>query len=266
MVLQNELAEYADTSLSIKVYNAGKSGDASDDHVAMLVHRIVHLEPDMIIVFSGFNDLLRSIYDHDYLHYLKDNNIVKYPMFKLLATEFQIPRRIYYLWKRVYPTEREVLETITDRSNYKQKVALRKSAPVSNQNPKTNLKAYSNNLRTIIGVAMAHEIRLVFITQQTTWNSTVDPHAKDWHWLLYRGRARVTYREDLMDKAMESLNDVTRQLSNKNSIPIYDLAMTMPKSLDFFYDDVHFNVKGADIAGKQLASYILRQNLIPKYK
>ena len=41
---------------SIKVYNAGKSGDASPDHLTMLGQRLVHLKPDLIILFPGIND------------------------------------------------------------------------------------------------------------------------------------------------------------------------------------------------------------------
>lgn len=101
-VLQHYLQEHVNSDISIKVYNAGKSGDASDDHISIVAHRIVHLEPDMIIVFSGINDLTRSIYNYDYLHYVKTSR-KQMPIFRFLATEFQIPRRLYYLMNRISP-------------------------------------------------------------------------------------------------------------------------------------------------------------------
>ena len=258
-ILQRELNNHFKNNLSIKVYNAGKSGDASDDHVSILVHRIIHLEPDMLILFSGINDLTRSLYNYDYLHYMK-HPPKKFSLFYLLTTEFQLPRRLHYFRKQQYPTEKEIREQITLKSNYKQVIELCNSAPISNTRPKVNISNYSNNLLTMIGVSTAHKIQLIFMTQQTTWNSSVDPEIKNWHWMLYKNKVR--YREELMDEALESLNNVMRTLSKEKSVPLYDLAKEMPKSSDYFYDDVHFNVNGAQVAGKDLAFFIIENDLI----
>jgi lysophospholipase L1-like esterase len=102
---------------------------------------------------------------------------------------------------------------------------------------------------------------MILITQQTTWNSSIDPEAQNWHWQLFRDG--VTYREDYMDEALESLNDAMRQIALEHAVPLYDLAKVMPKSLEYFYDDVHFNVKGARTAGTHLAAFILENGLIP---
>jgi lysophospholipase L1-like esterase len=257
-IVQSELRKQTLKGLSIRLYNAGKSGDASNDHVSILVHRVVHLEPDMLIVFAGINDLSRSIYNHDYLHYGGNLNLAV----TVVATDFQIPRRIYYLIKRFSATDRDILERITGKSSYRGMVALQKKAPESDRKPRVDLASYRRNLQTIIGAAKAHGIQLVLMTQQTTWNSTVDPQAKDWQWLRYR--AGVTYREDLMDHALEAFNAVMRELARDHGIPLYDLAQEMPKSSEFFYDDVHFNVKGAELAGKRLSSYIVAEALIPR--
>jgi lysophospholipase L1-like esterase len=260
-ILQTELHEHTSAAIDIKVYSAGQSGQCVDDHISMIVHRLVHLQPDMLIVFCGINDLTKSIFHYDYAHYESTTVAKKYPVFMFVATEFQIPRRLYYVGKRLFATDRETLEEITGRSTYKKKIQLRKSVPESADTPRTDLDSYVNNLKTIIGVAKAHRISLVFITQQTTWNSAVDPEAKNWHWMRYRDGK--TYREDLMDEALEGFNNAMRQLGLEDSVPVYDLARRMPKSLEFFYDDVHFNVKGAQTAGKGLASFILEKNLIP---
>jgi len=255
-VLQESL-RHANPAVSVKVYNAGKSGDASDDHVSMLVHRLVNLEPDMIIVFSGINDLARSIYGWDYLHYANSDKDGK-PLFRLVLTELQLPRRLYYLIKRITLPEKATFEEIPLRSNYREKIEIGQSVPISDERPEVNKEAYSNNLKTIIGVAKAHDIYLVMLTQQTTWESTIDPNAKNWHWLLYRNGVR--YREDVMNAALESLNDEMRKVTEENDIPLYDLARDLPKSTEFFYDDVHFNVKGACVAGMRLASLIAQEH------
>jgi lysophospholipase L1-like esterase len=260
-ILQKALREHTSADIDVKVYGTGQSGQCIDDHISMIVHRLVHLEPDMLVVFCGINDLTKSIFHYDYAHYEKATARKKYPLLMFVSTEFQIPRRLYYLAKQLFSTDRQTLEEITGKSAYRKKIELRKSVPESNERPRTDVDSYGKNLKTIIGVARAHSIRLVFITQQTTWNSSVDPEAKKWHWMRYRDGK--TYREDLMDEALESFNNAMRQLGLEHSVPVYDLARQMPKSLEFFYDDVHFNVKGAQTAGKGLASFILEKNVIP---
>jgi triosephosphate isomerase len=65
-----------------------------------------------------------------------------------------------------------------------------------------------------------------------------------------------------MAEALEALNDEMRRLATENALPLYDLARAMPKSLAFFYDDVHFNENGAHTAAVNLAAFIQEQNLI----
>ena len=100
------------------------------------------------------------------------------------------------------------------------------------------------------------------MTQASSWNSDVDPNISDWHWMLYR--FGVTYREDPMDRGLESYNDAMRELAEEHSVPVYDLARSLPKSSAYFYDDVHFNVGGAATAGEGLASFILEKQLVPR--
>jgi hypothetical protein len=214
----------------------------------------------MIIIFSGLNDLQRSLSNYDYLHYAKKVGFSRNLLWRLVATEFQIPRRIFYFLTRLHPTEIQILEEISLKSNYREKVEYCKSLPITNLKPRTNVRAYTNNLKTIIGVAKAPRIRLLFITQQTTWNSSIDPEAKNWHWL--RSRNGVTYQENLMDDALETLNRAMCKLSENHSIPMFDLRKTIPKSLEFLYDDAHFTVEGARKAGEGLAAFIFEKDLL----
>lgn len=258
--LQDRLGGLAAPNITIKVYGAGKSGDASDDHVSMIVHRIVHLEPDLIVLFAGVNDLTRSIYDYDYLHYPRTQKNDTSTLFRWLATQYQIPRRLYYLERRFFPTEKQIREAVTLKSGIKNKIRLGDSAPISADRPKADTRAYANNLRTIIGAGKANSVQLVFMTQPSTWNSSVDPETKEWHAMLYRNG--VKYREDFMDQALESFNDQMRTLAKEHSIPLYDLAGAIPKSLEFFYDDVHLNERGAFVTATNLADIIGREHLV----
>ena len=259
-LLQQALNDNLAGDIVVKVYNSGRSGHASDDHNSLIIHRLAHLEPDMIIYFSGINDLFKGMSGYDYLHH-EDSPPLQDPWPKLGLTEWQIPRRIYFLLKNINPTDQQLLETITLRSNYAERVLLQQSAPVTGQEPEMNLEAYTIHLQTAVGIAQAHRIQLIFMTQQTTWNSQVDPEAVNWHHMRYRNN--VTYSEEALDRALEAYNNIMRQLAVEYDIPLLDLTETMPKSLEYFYDDVHFNVKGAQAATEALTRLILEQALIP---
>jgi len=150
---------------------------------------------------------------------------------------------------------------VTLRSDIRERAHVTASQPISQRPPaKLDLGGYDRNLRTIAGVAREPATSLVFMTHQTTWNSSVDPQAVMWQWMLLRGGVR--YRADLMDQALESLNEVTRKVGAATGASVWDTARRIPKSSQYFQDDVHFNAKGAREAALGLAELILEAKLL----
>lgn len=262
-VLESYLGENLPKDVTPRVYGAGKSGDRSYDHLAMIGQRIIHLEPDLIIVFCGITDLTAAIYNADYLHMpeAEGRKITFFDQAKYILTEFQLPRRLYYVYKGILkpPTGDEALTSISFKSNYKRQVELRKTSPQANDRPRVDLEPYRKNLISIIGLARSHNTGMVLMTQATTWDSHIDPHATDWIWGTYKDG--LNYREDFMDDAMTAYNNVMRQVGIETGTPVFDMALLMPKSLDFFYDDCHFNIAGARKAGRLLGDFIIENGL-----
>ena len=260
--LQSTLNRRLPSETTYRVYNAGKGGDQTCDHVAMISQRSAHLQPDMMILLAGLNDLLAAMNKVDYLHLPErpGTTVSFLDMSKYFLTEFQIPRRLYHLLHR--QSESEVMQEIPFHSSYNRQVALCNSHPVAAAGPRTDLSHYAENLRTIIGVAMAHKITLICVAQATTWNSTVDPGAAEWHWLLLQNGIR--YSDRSMDAAMGAYNDVTRRLAREFNLPFLDLAQLLPKSREYIYDDCHFNIEGAEIVGAMLGEMLIRDNLLSR--
>ncbi len=258
--LEQYLAAACPDTMAIRVYNAGKGGDKTYDHVAMISQRIVHLEPDMIILFCGLNDLLAAMADVDYLHLPSDRRTA-YSLLDLLAqlaTELQIPRHVISLLSR--GSDAELRQAIPFHSNYKNLAQLCRSYPLSDRPPRIDLAAYERNVRTIIGIARGHNIKLMLLTQPTTWNSRFDPRVSDWHWMNCSDGKR--YREGDMDRAMEAYNDVTRRLAREFDIPVIDLARMFPKSLEVIYDDCHFNVNGAKTTALWISTKLIEDGIL----
>lgn len=251
-VVQNALPPLPD-GRTAKVYNVGLSGAASDDHIAMISQRLVHLEPDLIVVFAGINDLTRSIFGFDYLHYV-DPHAGERPWFKRFIMNFQIARRLHRLKTRMTPDARTLQESRPLVSNYAGRIELQQTGVPATSPPRTDAASYARNLRSIAGIARANGFALIFMTQPTTWNSTVDARAREHSWMRYRDD--VTYGEAEMDAAMEVLNDTMRAVAAESAVPVCDLAAELPKSLEFLYDDCHFTPAGAARAGNMLVRTI----------
>jgi len=250
-VLETYLNAGIETSTTIKVYNAGKSGDRSYDHIAMISQRLV-------------NDLTAAIYHADYIHLpTTGRKRLSFADFaKYLSTEFQLPRRLFYLYRRLARPDEEttVLTVIPIHSDYKRKVVYRKSQSVTDSRPRIDIAPYRNNLTTIAGLARIHAISLVFMTQATTWNSAIDPDISDRHWATFRNG--VTYREEAMDRAMSAYNDALRDVGQEHNIPVFETDLLLPKSREFFYDDCHFNIQGARKAADLLGRFLIENGLI----
>ena len=255
-VLQNRLDTIVSTK-RVKVYGAGKSGARSADHIEMIAHRLVHLEPDALIVFAGINDLRAAMFSRNHLMLppavgAPDTEWSLMQLLRFAATEFQLGRRLFSLMK---PDDyRDAVEQITLRSNFRRSVQMRQALPVSGSAPRTDVTPYRNNLISMVGIARSHGIELVFLTQATTWNSRVDSEIASWHWMS--AGPDSAYREEALDQAMEAYNDAVRAVAAEFDVPLFDLARLLPKSGRYFYDDVHFNPRGADTVGATLASFV----------
>jgi len=253
-VMQRELAGRVPAGKTPRVYNAGFSGAASDDHVAMVSQRLVHLEPDLIVVMSGINDLTRSIFNYDYLHYVEYRPAYQKPWHKRLLTSSQIGRRLYYLTGQGEADPNALQEERPLKTNYAGLIGLQKTVPPTDVEPRTDEPSYERNLRSLAGIARANRVPLILVTQQTTWNSDVDPGTRKWQWMRYRDG--VTYAEEPMDLALERLNVVMRRVGESEGVPVLDLSATLPKATRYFYDDCHFTVEGAAEVGRRLATLV----------
>ena len=244
--------------INVKVYNAGKSGDISTDHLAMLAHRINHLEPDLLILFSGINDFRRSIFDYNYIKLpqkLSNSEILK----AFFSTYSQIVRRIILIKNNTSLNEGVV--NISVDSNYGELINKAKSLPLTTTIPKVSTVFYQNNLKAIAGICKSNNYPLILVTQASTWNSKISNVIKNYHWLTMSPENKQ-FEEFVLDHGLERFNDVQRELANQNQIHLIDLANIIPKSEKYFYDDCHFNNSGVNFYSNLITNYIIENQLM----
>lgn len=263
-LLQRRLQRRSPEGRRYRVYNGGRSGTRTYDHLALLVHRIVHLEPDLVVVFPGFNDFLHARTGQPYLlprevGRPEGNTMSLRELVGFTATELQLGR---YAVAARSPASSDV-EAITCESSYAELAARARSRPLAERPPSVAPEPYARNLRSLAGVAEAQGFDLVFMTQPTTWGRDVDPAVRSRHGMTGFGPGDVRYEEEALDRAMESHDRTTAEVARRRGVPDLELHRRMPKSLEFFYDDVHFNEHGAAFAARVLADFLEEEVLAP---
>jgi lysophospholipase L1-like esterase len=239
---------------NVRVYGAGKSGDRSWDHVAMTAHRIAHLQPDVIVVFAGVNDVMAGVAGRDYLMRAETRPLGRGVLLKMMSSELQLVRLVHAALARPTPQQ------VGAATHYRYLAHLAASRPLRPLPRLPDPTAYAENLASLAGIGRAQGARVVLMTQATTWN-TADPRVRAWHWMQPRD-ARYPERE--LDAAMGRYNAAMRAVGAAQGVPVLDLAAALPKTADYFYDDVHFNVRGADTAARLLARFMVEQGVVSR--
>ena len=62
-----------------------------------------------------------------------------------------------------------------------------------------------------------------------------------------------------MWEVMEQFNDVLRAIAKEEDLILVDLARTLPKIPEFFFDDDHYTIKGSQRVADIIASELERQ-------
>lgn len=248
---QNYLNNSAN-SVKTHVFGAGKSGDFTRDHLAMLSQRIVHLKPKYVVIFCGVNDLRRlASTEFDPLIF------PKYPdaNFKgntkkdlaLVFSNFQLFRRLYYVLHRF----EKPVEEIRLSTNYGEKVRALNELPKGEHYPEIDTVWYMANLKSMIAMCRDNCIEPIIMTQATTWHMA---SKKDYHWMRYINSTQ--FSTAVMQEKMNELNQLTRKVALKQGVSVVDLAKLASDKPEYFYDDCHFTAEGADFAGRLIAQTI----------
>lgn len=240
---------------SVKVYNAGKSGDGSPDHLAMLAHRIIHLQPDLVVLFPGINDLNRLFGGYDYMHFPTVNESEKrstIQSLKFFLSNFQVFRRLINV---INPEKPDARTSIFLKTNYEDKVKEVMALPLVENLPDADYGMFRRNILSFAGILNANDIEMLLLTQTHTWGDISDEFLKTNHWML--GVGNVRYPESKMAEALGQINTILQNIAFEQEIPLLDLEKEIPKTSEYYYDDCHFNKGGISKSAELISASIL---------
>ncbi len=251
------------TGRNIRVVNAGASGWSSLESLINLETRVLDLEPDLVIVYHGINDVAtrlvwppaayRSDKSGSLLHSAGLDAAPPWPEQLTLVRIFLVATgRI-----RSHLDLAESLGRIASTAQYfhftQQKTDGSYPSGIFRKVPAERILAVNpprylrRNLESLIGVARAHGVTLVLATFAWSEKVTYDP---------------VLTAPEIVN-AMAEQNELVLAVGREREVPVYDFAAEMPDDPSLYVGAVHMGVEGSRVQARLFADFLLREGLVP---
>ncbi len=116
------------------------------------------------------------------------------------------------------------------------------------------LQFYQDCLRSLCEACLGQDVELVLVTQPILYGPHLTEAGRSLWWSGNLGEKSATTRyvdEPTYAWCLEQFNRITEEVSREFRLPLVDLARTMQdEEGKFFHDTVHFNERGAELAGE----------------
>ena len=242
------------------VMNIGKSGFNTRDHIIQLKHLTKDYDPDLIIIMTGVNDMLYKLskrwvwkpfdeenYDYSRVFYETPDFTFKsslvYKGYKFIDNKFRLS---------LEPQDK-VGESIA-----KSRLERLNSDSIIHEVPDLGpaLEDYENNLNRLIDIDRERGVDTIFLTQPYLWKNGMSKEEDSSLWMSTDFNGNY-YAIDVMIESMDKFNEKLLEVCvGKRAVYCFDLEKEIEKSNDYFYDDVHFNEKGAEAVAELFSIYI----------
>jgi lysophospholipase L1-like esterase len=236
----------------VTVLNLGLSSQDTRTHLATMSQLVVHLEVDVVVFMLGANDLFRVGEGFDPMLggdcYYRAPKLTR--LLKQLYQKTQISLH-FASWKRARKTPRT-------EPYFHEQVLHQASLPEAQglRIPEAALVGYARNIVSLAALCTGHGIAPVFATTPTMLTSTPTEQELAVYWGCTTDRGRVS--AESLNRLLGALNDRLVRTCAERGFEHVDLVAEIPKGLEFFYDQVHLNERGAGRVAEAVAPAVLR--------
>jgi hypothetical protein len=226
--------------LACEVANAGVIARWSPYTYNMLEHRVSVLEPDLVIVFDGYNDLRESVFSNwdaaGYYH----GNFEKHTFHRWLSEASR-----FFGWIQRLRHADELTPA------WKRPESERTFRPLRSPDFDIlrGLPRFEHFLRRDAEVCRELGCPLVLLTVPTLYKENMTPAEHE--------RLVILEAEPGM-RAMRAYNEKIRAVAADTGAILVDLEPIVPKDLDHLYDEAHPTPKGCELIAKAIVEKILR--------
>jgi lysophospholipase L1-like esterase len=230
---------------NVEVINAGFIGYTSWDTLTNFEFRVLELEPDMIILYDGVNDITpREQISVDC--YRGHNILLGLNADRGFWTVQDAPLSTSVLYRVIAVN----LGWIADPSAVNSAFELPKAdcqldnLPVDRRVAQNSPEYFERNVRNLILIAQGNHVQPVLST-----------------WTYYANQPRPDYWREAVDEN----NGIIKSLAQEMRVPLYDLDANMPVKAEYWSaDGIHMYPPGAHEQAQEYADFLVKQNLLPK--
>jgi len=268
-LLEDQLRE---EGYNVTIVNAGVDAWASYEILIALAFRVSYLDADMIVLYSGLNDFAsRIVWPPE--AYKGDNSGTRpaFPSFldAGIWEHSTLLRIILVSWGGAEPISSLFLTWDSSSSSnhffdfiYQIRAGTYPSgvfaqAPlrqILEQNPPLY---FSRNLEHIVAIARERNMGVILAT--FAYANT----AKGLKRSFGIDERRADVAKDVM-WGIEQMNGVIRRVAAKTDADLFDFAKVFPNDLDYYFDGVHNNERGAALKAQLFARFICESHVIPE--
>jgi len=252
-LLQEQLA--ARSGQPVEVIGTGLSGTRSIHQLATFRH-IIGDAPDCAVFLMGVNDWGKQIHEHyGSTQYRREVSPDFLFMETLLGRALRVSERAIY---RALPLWTEPNLDGVVRKDYDE---LRRSRQDTFSKPdKRSLRLdtvdHAPQLEEISELCHSIEGQCLFLSQPHGYSPQATEEFRRRFWMT---PAKTSYTLDIESMAAiaDLYNSYTRDFARENGHDFIDIAAALPPTMEVFYDDIHFNLAGAQIVANVLTDGFL---------
>ncbi len=202
-----------------------------------------HRKPDVIIVMHAINDLLHNA-DFSYFSngkFREDYGHFYGPVNRLIKRETFIGSMSSKISFFRNHQDRQIIE--------------------ARQFP--GLEPFNRNLNTIIDIAEKDSTRIFLMTQPFLFRDDYTPEEAEAFYMINMEAIGEDKKWDVESGlfGMRMYDDTVRKIAMDRGIPLIDLEPQVPKTLEYFDDDVHYADPAFDKVANYVASELIRNNV-----
>lgn len=230
------------TGLKVNSYNAGRSGNNTLHSINILLNKVVPVEPHIVVMMHNINDLITLFYEKSYWN----PNPERSPLI-VMRREGSLHSLMREAKNYFFPKLYVRLMAIFSRKKIfktDEFAHLRGTKLVINR--EFIIDEFSKNLETFIYICKGRKIMPVLMTQQNRFTERPDIFIRE---MVSKQLSTVGANYDDWVEVYHKLNDVIREVGDKNNILVIDLAREVPSTSEFIYDPIHLNDKGCRFVG-----------------
>jgi lysophospholipase L1-like esterase len=250
----------------LEVVNTGLPGLRAVHHLATMKETL-RLEPDMYLFMLGANDWMKQVLDE---YKTLTDRIKEYSLDRTLLG-LALDKSFTWMLESYRGEETAPAATDGDEANVQEEAGERVDPYLLKRGslyrddkrtftPQSVAPDYVETLEEIVAICRRHSVTCAFTTQPIGYKQGITPEFKRSFWMTPPDASyTLTFESAIRLAAL--YNDFLRRFTAERQLPLCDLDAAIEPSFENFYDEMHFNERGARNVAASLFECI--HDLIP---